>query len=111
MGRSFKIRVTRRVRTLIEDRLGVTLPPGLFKCSLGADLRLEPPCRISGGVDALFPLHLGSFSFFNAQESGSRVLTRAVKIGRYTSIATDCAIGLMPHPVSEISTTAWSFSV
>ena len=105
MGRSFKIRVTRRVRALIEDRLGVTLPLGLFKCNLGAELCLEPPCRLSGGVDALFPLHLGSFSFFNAQESGARVLTRGVKIGRYTSIATDCAIGLMPHPVDRLSTS------
>ena len=105
MGRSFKIRVTRRVRRMIEDRLGVTLPLGVVKTSLDADVRLEAPCRVSGGVDAMFPLHLGGFSLFNAQESGPRLLTRGVKVGRYSSIATDCAIGLMPHPVDRLSTS------
>lgn len=105
MGNSFKIFVTRRVRRLVEARLGVTLPLGVVKTSIDADLRLETPCRLSGGVDTLFPLHVGAFSFFNAQESGSRILSRDVSVGRYSSIATDVSIGLMPHPVSRLSTS------
>lgn len=103
--RSFKIQVTRRLRDMIESRLGVTLPLGRFKTHGGADLLLEAPCRLSGAVDAMFPLHVGSFSFFNQQESFPRVLSRGVEVGRYSSIATDCAIGLMPHPVSRLSTS------
>ena len=103
--RSFKIQVSRRLRDMIESRLGVTLPLGRFKTHGGADLLLEAPCRLSGAVDAMFPLHVGSFSFFNPQESSPRILSRGVEVGRYSSIATDCAIGLMPHPVSRLSTS------
>lgn len=105
MGASFKIHVSKRIRDLINKRLGVILPLGVVKMRRGADLALEAPCRISGAVDPMFPLHMGAFSFFNDQESGARILTRCVKIGRYTSIATDCSIGLMPHPTTWLSTS------
>ena len=105
MGKSFKISVTKRIRRFIDERFGVDIPLGTFKTSTSVSLRLESPCRISGGVDPLFHLHVGSFSFFNPQESGSRVLSRGVVVGRYSSIATDCALGLMPHPISRLSTS------
>ena len=105
MGASFKIHVSKRVRGLISKRLGVILPLGVVKMRRGADLVLEAPCRISGAVDPMFPLHVGAFSFFNDQESGPRILTRSVKVGRYSSIATDCSIGLMPHPTTWLSTS------
>lgn len=105
MGTSFKIHVSKRVRGLISKRLGVILPLGVVKMRRDADLVLEAPCRISGAVDPMFPLHVGAFSFFNDQESGPRILTRSVKVGRYSSIATDCSIGLMPHPTTWLSTS------
>lgn len=103
--KSFKITVTKRVRRLVEQSLDVTLPLGVIKMRTDILLRLETPCRISGAVDPLFSLELGAFSFFNEQEGFPRILSRSVKIGRYTSIATDCSIGLMPHPTTWLSTS------
>ena len=105
MAKSFKIVVTRRVRGFMKDSLGVTLPLGTLKFPSSDILRLEVPCRISGSIDLMQRLEMGAFSFFDASELNPAAKVREVSIGRYSSIAMGCAIGLMPHPTTWLSTS------
>lgn len=105
MAKSFKIAVTRRVRDFIKNRLGVTLPLGLLKFSGLDRMKLEVPCRISSAIELMQRLEVGAFSFCDASESSSPIKIREVSIGRYSSIAMGCAIGLMPHPTTWLSTS------
>lgn len=105
MKKSFKVVATRRIRKLIKARLGIGICPGIVKMSIASDMRIEPPCRLSGAIDMMFTLKMGAFSFFNNTETGPELRIRDIEIGRYCSIAMGCAIGLTPHPTDWLSTS------
>lgn len=104
MKKSFKVHVSRKLRKMINSRLGVALPIGDTKFYAACPCEFEPPCRVSGGVDFGYAEEVGAFSYFDTQEAGARKLVRGVKIGRYCSVAIDSHIGLIPHPTQWLST-------
>ena len=101
---SFRLFVTHRLRKMIDRRFGIQFPLGATKLYPRCTCELEPPCRVSGGVDFGFPERIGAFTYFDTQESGSRKLVRGVTVGRYCSVAIDSHIGLIPHPTQWLST-------
>ena len=105
MAKSFKIVVTARVRRFIKDALGITLPLGKIKIPGTNAMRLEVPSCLSSTIDLMFPFGIGAFSYLDATEVNMPLKIREVSIGRYSSIAMGCAIGLMPHPTTWLSTS------
>ena len=101
-GECMKVDVTRCNRIRIRDALGVEFARGVLKT--GDDIRLEPPCILSEEVDLNKPFALGAYSAVSPANGREKSL-RAVKIGRYCSIAADVWTSTCEHPSDHLTTS------
>lgn len=76
MGKSFRINVTKRVRSLIHDRYKLRLPLGVFKIRDDSAFEVETPAMLSSEVDPLFMIKMGAYSRFTSLEPSIDFKTR-----------------------------------
>ena len=97
-----RISVTRCNRFRIRNALGVEFARGAFK--LGADVRFEPPCVLSEGIDLQKPFSIGAYSAVSPA-NGLKKSLRNTTVGRYSSIAADVWTSMCEHPSNRLTTS------
>lgn len=91
---------------LRAKRTGIILPAG--KLHIGSAVALESPCGLSNVVNLKSHIEVGAFSNFNAARPEGFAVN--VTIGRYTSIAYGCYIGVPSHPTDWLSISTRQYS-
>ena len=101
-----KLRITRGSMRRIRNKLGIQFELGKYK--VGPNVSLEPPCEISQAADLRGAFSIGAFSTISPTDGIGHFLHN-VSIGRYCSIAAGVWISPHEHPISRLTTHAFTY--
>lgn len=106
MGKYTVLRLSSFLRDVVARRCGITFTSS--KIRISSDCAFEPPCKVTGALEAKMPFSIGAFSNIDG-ECGEGVI-RCCSIGRYCSIAKHVQIGVANHPTDWLSISARQYS-
>lgn len=106
MSKYTVLRLSHFLREVVTRRTGITFTSS--KVRISSFCSFEPPCKVTGALEAKMPFSIGAFSNIDG-EAGEGVI-RCCSIGRYCSIAKHVQIGVANHPTDWLSISARQYS-